>query len=368
MAKNKAKNEKIKRKYFDWLRGAEGFSDLTIDAVEKAIWKYEEFTKESDYGEFNDKVATQFKKWLSTAKNPRTGNTLSLTSQYHILRHLNSFFMWLSGHVGYKSKVTASDIRYLRLSKEDSRKATSPKLPKYPSLSYIKKLCSFEVKDEIDRRDKALIAFTALSGMRDRAIITLPINCFDVQKLVVYQDPTKGVHTKFSKSIITTIFRFDKELLEYILDWQKYLTEEKLFTGENPLFPSTLIELESEVNHSFTAKGVEPIFWKNAGAMRKIFQNRAKETEVDYFSPHKFRHFAINEAQKYVNNAEELKAVSQNVGHENLTTTFFGYGAIDNFRVTEIIGNMNFEKKERKTKLDKETIEKLKDLLSEQDE
>lgn len=368
MAKNKAKNEKIKRKYFDWLVGAEGFSDLTIDAIEKAIWKYEEFTKDADYREFNDKVATQFRKWLSTVKNPRTGNTLSLTSQYHILRHINSFFMWLSGQVGYKSKISAANVRYLRLSKEDSRKATSPKLPKYPSISQVKKMCSFEIRNEMDRRDRALIAFAAISGMRDRAIITLPISCFDVEGLTIMQDPSKGVHTKFSKTIYTTLFRFDKELLDYVLDWYKYLTEEKLFTMDNPLFPSTLIEQESKNNHSFTAKGIEPIFWKNAGAMRKIFKDRANQTGVEYFSPHKFRHFAISQASKHANNAEELKAVSQNVGHENLTTTFFGYGAIDNFRVNEIISGMNFEKKERKIKLDKETIEQLKDLLSEQSE
>lgn len=229
-------------------------------------------------------------------------------------------------------------------------------------------MCSFEVNNEIDKRDRALIAFAAISGMRDRAIITLPINCFDVENLTIMQDPSKGVHTKFSKTIYTTLFRFDKELLIYVLDWYKYLIEDKFFTLENPLFPSTLIEIENEKNHTFTAKGVEPIFWKNAGAMRKIFKDRAKQTGVEYFSPHKFRHFAISQASKFANNAEELKAVSQNVGHENLTTTFFGYGAVDNFRVKEIISGMNFEKKSKKDKLDKETISKLKELLSEQDE
>lgn len=339
------KNEKIKRKYFDWLRGAEGYSELTLIAIEKAIWKYEEFIKNADYKEFNSQKAQQFKKWLSTSKNSRSGKLLSLTSQYHILRHLNSFFMWLSGQPGYKSKINPNDVRYLRLSKEESRKATSPTLPKYPTLSHIRKLCSFKITTEMDRRDQALIAFTALSGMRDKSVITLPIGCFDPENLQAFQDPSKGVKTKFSKSIITTLFKFDKELLQMVLDWYKFLREEKLFKDTDPFFPATKVELESKTNHTFTAKGVEPVFWENAGAMRKIFKDRAKQQGLEYFSPHKFRHFTISEAQKYVNNAEQLKAVSQNVGHEDVGTTLTSYGAIDNFRVTKVIEEMDFEKK-----------------------
>lgn len=359
MTKFKLKNEKMKRKYFDWLQGAEGYSELTLNAIEKAIWKYDEFIKDADYGEFDSKKAQQFKKWLSSSKNVRSGINLSLTSQYHILRHLNSFFMWLSGQSGYKSKISPNDVRYLRLSKEDSRKATMPKLPKYPTLDQVKKLCGFKVENEIDRRDQALIAFSALSGMRDKAIVTLPLGCFDAQKLHVFQDPNKGVHTKFSKSILTTLFKFDKDLVQIVLNWNEFLRKEKLFSETDPLFPATKVEIESETDHSFTAKGILPIFWKNTGAMRKIFNDRAKQQGLEYFSPHKFRHFAISEAQKYVSNAEQLKAVSQNVGHENLATTFFSYGAIDNFRVTEVISEIDFEKKGNSKKPSKDDLIKL---------
>ena len=46
MSKNKLKNEKIKRKYLAWLVDAEGYSKKTIECIEKALWKFEEFTKE----------------------------------------------------------------------------------------------------------------------------------------------------------------------------------------------------------------------------------------------------------------------------------------------------------------------------------
>lgn len=364
MSKAKAKNEKMKRKYFDWLAGAEGYSEKTLDAIEKAIWKYEEFTKDADFAEFNSKIAQQFKKHLGTRPNTRSGGTLSLPTQYHTLRHVNSFFMWLSGQSGYKSKIKPLDVRYLRLTKEESRKATSPAHPKYPTLSHIKKLCAFEIETEIDRRDRAMIAFAALSGMRDLAIISLPLGCFDPNTLHVEQDPKFGVQTKFSKHITTVLFRFDQQLLGYVLEWERYLREQKLFTDADPLFPATNVELKSETEHAFTAKGVEAKFWASAGTMRKVFQDRARQQELEYFSPHKFRHFAISEAQKYAHSAEELKAVSQNVGHENLGTTFFGYGHMDTFRVKDVIGGMNFQKK---TSTAKPTKQELIDLINNSD-
>ena len=35
------------------LKDAEGYSDKTIECVEKAIWKYEEFTKDDDYANYS---------------------------------------------------------------------------------------------------------------------------------------------------------------------------------------------------------------------------------------------------------------------------------------------------------------------------
>lgn len=367
MNKIKTKNEKIKRKYFNWMSNAKGFSGKTIKATEMAIWKYEDFTDNADYSVFSEKVAEQFKKYLATHKNAQTGNPLSLTSQYHILRHVNSFFSWLSGQPGYKSKVRTDDVQYLRLSKKESRIATSSKQPDYPSLAYIKELCeSIEPDSDINLRDRALIAFTALSGMRDLAIVSLPISCFNVKTLEVEQEPLKGVKTKFSKQILTRLFVFDEVLLNYVIDWYQYLVDTKLYKLSYPLFPRTQVEQAGKDDFGFIAKGIEPEFWSDAGAMRKIFKQRANDVGLEYFSPHKFRHFAINKAYEFIETAEQMKAVSQNVGHENIGTTF-GYGYIPQKRVSEVVASMDFSGKKKQTDLSvteqlkqmQETLEKL---------
>lgn len=365
MAKTKLRNEKIKRQYLNYLSGAEGYSELTINEVEKALWKYEDFIKNADYGEFDEKIAQRFKKWLATHKSLKTGKILNISTQYHILRHLNNFFTWLSGQSGYKSKVSPSDVKYLSLSKSDSRKARTPKPVKYPTLEQIKKLCDFEVENEIDRRDKALIVFTALSGMRDSAITSLPIGCFNPDKLEVNQDPRLGVKTKYTKRIITALFNFDQKLVDIVLDWYRFLKEEKLFKDADPFFPSTKVEQKSKTKHSFTAKGINKEFWKDAGAMRKIFKKRAEQQGIDYFYPHSFRHFTSTEAQKYATTPEQLKAISQNLGHEKISTTIMNYGAIDDYRVSDIIGNMEFRKIESKSKAERKKL--LQEMLNDMD-
>jgi len=362
MNKHKAKNEKIKRKYFRWLTGAKGHSQTTIESIEKALWNFEEFSNEDDYSNFNENVAVEYKKWLSKKKLVQ-GGTISLSTQYDRLRHINNFLTWLSGQAGYKSKIHIDDVGYLRLDKNKSRIATAPKVEDYPTLEYVKKLCdSIEVKNEIDKRDRAMIAFTLLSGMRDNAIITLPIGCFNTDTYAVEQNPLKGVRTKYSKTIHSTLFEFDEKLLSYILEWVKYLKEDKVFGIKDPMFPSTKIEQVSDVNYTLESKGVEPIFWKSTNTMRVIFEKRCKDAGLEYFSPHKYRHTATRLATDSCRNAEEVKAVSQNLGHEHVNTTLLTYGRIDSYRVKDVIKGMSFKKSGEQSI--KEQMEKLVSQLS----
>ncbi len=340
-SKTKQKNEKIKRQYLRLMQDGKGFSSKSIDAIEKALWKYEEFSYQEDYGLFSSKKASQFKQFLKTNVNEKSEKALGITSQYHHLRHVKRFFVWLSSQAGYKSKVSADDAMYLDLSQKEKRQAISTKPQKYPTLEQVKTLCNFEVKTELDQRDRALIAFTALTGMRDQAIVTLPIGCFDILNLSVDQNPNLGVETKFSKLITTTLFKIDKKLIDFVVDWYNYLVRDKKYSIDDPLFPSTELGHISDTHHTFEAKGISKVFWSDAGAMRKIFKTRSEQVKIPYFSPHKFRHFVINEVKKHISSMEQLKAVSQNLGHENITTTF-GYGIIEESRVRDLVGEIDF--------------------------
>lgn len=285
-------NEKIKHKYFHFLQESQGFSKGTIEAIKKAIYRYEEFSDFEDFGKFNKKRAIDFKKWIEEKIDFRTGKQISITTCYHYLRHLKDFFKWLCYQAGYKSKICLTDIEYLKLPKEKARMAIEAKRERYPTLEQIQKMVSsIQIHSELDLRDRALICFTLLSAMRDSAIISLPIGCFDENTLQVNQSPKLGVKTKFSKPMRTYLFKFDEEMLSHILDWVKYLKEEKLYGNADPLFPQSKVENQAG-SKVFGCNEIEPQFWQSVTSMRDIFKERFEAAGLEYFSPHTFRHLA----------------------------------------------------------------------------
>lgn len=342
MLKSNLENEKIKRKYYDFLKESQGYSDATITAIKKSIYRYEEFTDFEDFSKFSKKKAVEFKKWIEEKKDPRSQKQISITTCYHYLRHLKDFFKWLSYQPSYKSKINFTEVEFLKLPKEKARIANSQKRERYPSIEQVKKtVSSIYINNEIDLRDRALISFTLLSGMRDSAICSLPLCCFDVSTLQISQDPKKGVKTKFSKTINSVLFKFDDDMLCFFLGWVRYLREEKHFKDTDPIFPRNKVENAQGAN-TFISNFVEPAFWQSVTSMRDVFKQRFKDAGIEYFSPHCFRHLAVNTAIAKCRNGHEIKAVSQNFGHEDVGTTMTTYGKISNTQVNSLISGMDF--------------------------
>ena len=117
--------------------------------------------------------------------------------------------------------------------------------------------------------------------------------------------------------------------------------------------------VNAEGNKSFTSSEVVPAFWQSVTSMRTIFKERFKAADIKYFSPHTFRHLAVSLATQKCKNAEELKAVSQNFGHEDIGTTFQTYGTLGNNKVGEVVTAMDFTSNDT----DSELMLKLKALV-----
>jgi len=342
MQKYNTENEKVKHKYYIFLKESQGYSELTINAIKKAIYRYEEFSNFEDFSKFNQKKAVEFKKWLEVKADPRTKKQISISTVYQYVRNLKDFFKWLCYQTGYKSKICLTDVEFLRLPKEKARLAVSKRREHYPTIEQVKKVIeSIEINSEIDLRDRALLSFTLLSGARDNAIRTLPIQCFDENTLQINQDPKLGVKTKFNKHIKSVLLKFDVELFEYFLDWYRYLKAKKLFGNADPIFPKNKVE-NAENSKTFTSNFVEPKFWQSVSSMREIFKQRFEHAGIEYFPPHTFRHLAVITAVSKCKNGHEIKAISQNFGHEDVGTTMTTYGTLTNTQMTGIISNIDF--------------------------
>ncbi len=365
MTKINIENERRKRKYFEWLHNAKGLALSTIKGVEKAIWEWESFTDMADFKNFNEDTAIAFKESLLQRKNTRSGKTLALSTCQHYLNALSEFFLWLSSQPGYKSRIRLDKIAYLKLDRKQSKIASEPAVIEYPSLEQVQAVAvAIKIENEVDLRDRALMSFALLSGMRVEAIMTLPLQCVDLDSMEIHQDPKQGVRTKFSKRNNSTLFNFDATLTSYIVEWAEFLRKEKLFSPQDPFFPITKIEQKSENDLIFVADKVHPQFWKKTNSIRDIFTKRFKEAEIKYFPPHSFRHLAIRLAFGSCSTAEEIKAVSQNFGHENIATTLMTYGTIREDEVSSIIKKMDFsgDVKAEREEIDKiiATLEKFK--------
>jgi len=365
MLKSNLENETIKRKYYDFLKESQGYSDATITAVKKSIYRYEEFTDFEDFSKFNKKKAIEFKKWIEEKKDPRSKKQISITTCYHYIRNLKDFFKWLSFQAGYKSKICPTDVEFLKLPKEKARIAIAQKREKYPTFEQVKKVIStININNELDLRDRALLSFTLLSGMRDSAIISLPIGAFNENTLQISQDPKLGVKTKFSKTINSVLFKFDDDMLKYVIEWVKYLKSEKLFGNADPLFPRNKVE-NAENSKTFISNSVEQKFWQSPTSLRDILKQRFEDAGIEYFSPHTFRHLAVMTAISKCRNGHEIKAVSQNFGHEDVGTTMTTYGTLNNMQVSSIISGMNFSDSESN---ENDVLKKIQELLKQQEQ
>ena len=84
------------------------------------------------------------------------------------------------------------------------RAAKQPALKLIPTLEQIRSVIfSMPAETIIQRRDRALVAFTIVTGMRDDAIASLRLKYIDLDLELVNQDP-RDVRTKFSKQILLT--------------------------------------------------------------------------------------------------------------------------------------------------------------------
>ncbi|OKY74013.1 MAG: recombinase XerC [Desulfobulbaceae bacterium DB1] len=338
MTKHNPANERIKRKYFAFLKEAKQHSEPTIDAVAKALNRFEVYSKFRDFKYFHVDQAIAFKKHLAAQKGQRSGEKLSKATLLATLNQLKKFFKWLSREPGYKSRIQYSDAEYFNLSDKDTRIATAKRHQKAPTMKQIKHVISTMPADtEIERRNRALIAFTLLTGARDSAIASMKLKHIDLIAGCVNQD-AREVQTKFSKTFTTYFFPVGEEIHAIVAEWVRYLRDEKLWGNDDPLFPATLMKVGASCH--FETAGLDRKHWSNASPIRIIFKNAFIAAGLPYFNPHSFRNTLVKLGQEICKSPEEFKAWSQNLGHEKVLTTFLSYGEVACQRQGEIIQNL----------------------------
>ena len=331
-------NDRIKHRYFQYLKEAEGNDEATIDAVAKSLARFESYTKRRNFNRFHIEQARGFKQYLADQRNVGTGKPLSKSTIYATLTQLKKFFVWLADQPGYRSRIRYADAQYFNPSEKDARVATARRTPRAPTLNQVMHVVEqMPATTAIEQRDRALIAFMAITGARDRAVASMKLKHVDLTEGCVHQD-ARDVRTKFAKTFDTWFFPVWDEGRTIVEDWLRYLGSELLFGNDDPLFPATSVELDG--NGRFAAAGLSKTHWSSAAPIRKIFRFAFHRAGLAYFHPHSFRHMLTLAGEPLCQTPEQFKAWSQNLGHDSVATTFNSYGPVSPWRQAEIMSQL----------------------------
>lgn len=333
-------NERMKRHYRHYLCNAGRASEATVLAALHAIARFEAYTRLRNFNEVNIDQAIAFRNALTKMPIGRHGKPLSASTQVETLRHLRGFFIWLSYQPGYRRKANRDHADYFNATRETVRKAGARMPTTGPSIDQVRRVvAAVEGDGAVARRNRAVIAFILLTGIRDGAVIGLKLRHLDMENETVVQDP-REIHTKFSKMQITNFFPVGDDFRAVVSSWVDYLVEELVFGQDDPLFPAGGIALDE--CGQFVGGVLSRTHWQNAGPVRKIFKEAYRAAGMEYFSPHRLRNTLALLGQTVCSTPEQLKAWSQNLGHANIATTLQVYAHVDESRQQQILRSLRF--------------------------
>ncbi|HEY8596259.1 MAG TPA: tyrosine-type recombinase/integrase [Devosiaceae bacterium] len=362
MARHHPANERIKREYFTFLREANRMAESSVDQIAAAIALFEKSTGHRDFKKFHVNQAQKFKRQLREQINPETGKPLAVATIHSRLMALKAFVKWLADKPGYKSRIAYSDAEYFNDSANDERVAKAVRQKPAPTLEQIRlALDAMPAGTILERRDRAVVAFIILSAARDDAAASMSLRNIDLERRTVDHD-ARTVRTKRRKSFVSTFFPVGDDIENIVRRWIKELKDDQHFGPDDPLFPAT--ELGFDANKHFAPIGLTRRHWSSATAIRKIFREAFERAGLPYFNPHSFRNTLTALGQQRCQSPEEYKAWSQNMGHEDVLTTFTSYGAVAASRQAEIMARLCHAKDDAEAgQIDQETRRVLEKLL-----
>lgn len=338
MTKHRPQNERIKREYFIYLKEAKRQSEATVDAVAMALNRFETWNRHRDFKAFHHQQAVAFKAWLAGQQNPATGAPLSKATLHGTMSHLRRFYQWLAGQPGYKSRLKYSDADYFSISDGDARIATARRQRPVPTLEQLHHvLATMPARTDIERRNRALVAFALLTGARDSAIASAKLKHVDLIVGSFHQD-AREVRTKFSKTFTSLFFPVGEEPRLIVAEWVDYLRRDRLFGNDDPLFPKPLTSIGPD--GGFRHEDLSRDHWADSSPIRAVFRQAFEAAGLPYYNPHSLRHLLAMLGEQRCRNAEEFKAWSQNLGHEGVLTTFMSYGTVSPSRQREIFAGL----------------------------
>jgi hypothetical protein len=186
----------------------------------------------------------------------------------------------------------------------------------------------------IERRDRALIAFTLLTGARDSAIASMKLKHVNLIAGCVDQD-AREVKTKFSKTFTTYFFPVGEDIRQIVADWVTFL--------RSRCCGAMTIRCSRRRASGWVRRGSSrPSGWNGRTGAAPRASARSSATHSPVPGCRTSTRTAsetrlVRLGQAVCQTPEEFKAWSQNLGHEKVLTTFLSYGQVESPAQGQII-------------------------------
>ncbi|HEX8414323.1 MAG TPA: site-specific integrase, partial [Sphingomicrobium sp.] len=235
-----------------------------------------------------------FKGALAKATNARTGERISKATMLSTLRDLRAFFFWLAHLPGFKSAIAYADADYFNLSDKDVAVARGRREKRVPTLAQVYHVLSVMSADTtVERRDRALIAFAALTGARVGALASFRLGHIDLASGMVEHD-ARTVRSKFAKTFPTWFMPIGGDALAIFTSWIAELERDHHWGRDDALFPATQMGLDT--SGDFTPAGILRSGWRSTQPINAVFRRGFESSGLPYFNPHSFRDMLVRHA------------------------------------------------------------------------
>ena len=164
---------------------------------------------------------------------------------------------------------------------------------------------------------------------RIKALITAricSIRYFEEYGALAFDQNPRLVDTKRKKHIVSFFVGQCQDVIDNVLNWQKYL-EEQGFTGHDYLFPK--IDSSFDSNGNAICKLSKDVIDSDSWVRSGIFKPAFEASNIEYYCPHSFRRSLARLARTQPDPANLLIALSENDGHKEQMSVLLASYAVD---------------------------------------
>jgi site-specific recombinase XerC len=305
-------NWKSVKDYLDYRDKVDQVSVGTLELDASLLRHLLEWADETSFREAPT-IQPRLTDYLEQARLDGRDKPLSKAYATKIVGAAKRFFKWLRANRRGYSAITPTWLASLK----PPRTSTEQQHFKAVTFEEIKHMAQAPAVELWEQRIRAAAIFMFLSGIRVSAFASLPLSAVDLKSRTVKQWPSLGVRTKFSKR--ATTYLLDIPALNGVIEEWDRLVRSELPEDGFWFAPFNTLEggFDKEVNSIGRYRHVR---------VRKDLQRWLDNVNLPYRAPHQFRHGHAVYALKQAQDVADLKAVSMNLMHSNLSITDGVYG------------------------------------------